>query len=134
MNFQQLIHNDDGQSLVEYALVLLLVAVVAFAAVSATGHQIKNALTEVTLLFSGSAIRTVEVGRTGHGHGNDVVITVTVGQAATLTAADSQSGKSVTQSCSATCVLTITGVGHQAGTISVTDGSGTATAAYPAKS
>ena len=128
---------EEGQGLVEYALILVLVALVVIGILLMLGPVVGNVFSNVVVAFQGVAasgpITSVSAQRTGGGHGNDVVVTVTVSTSTTLTATDSQSGHSTNFTCSGTCQRTITGVGDAAGTITVTGGGGTATAGYPAK-
>jgi pilus assembly protein Flp/PilA len=39
---------EEGQALVEYALIVSLIAVVAIAALTATGHSIRDMLTNIS--------------------------------------------------------------------------------------
>ncbi len=43
-NFTAMLRNDDGQGLVEYALIIALVSVVAIAALSVLGKKASNTL------------------------------------------------------------------------------------------
>ena len=133
--------SQKGQGLVEYALILALVAVSATGGLVALGPTIGGVFGQVaeTLGPVGGAslasasegpIVNVSARRTGFGIGNDVVVTVKVSESCTVTATDSQSGRSATFSCSDTCQDTITGVGPDAGTISATVGFDSDTANY----
>ena len=44
---KQLMQNDRGQGLVEYALILVLIAIVVIAAVSNVGHSTSNAFQNI---------------------------------------------------------------------------------------
>jgi Flp pilus assembly pilin Flp len=43
-NFRRLLRDERGQGLVEYALIITLVSVAAFAALSLMGHKTNNTL------------------------------------------------------------------------------------------
>jgi len=43
-NFTTMLKNDDGQGLVEYALIIALVSIVAIAALQFLGHKASNTL------------------------------------------------------------------------------------------
>jgi len=133
---------DKGQGLVEYALILVLVSVLVIAVLLILGPAIGNVFSEVKgalldprggngdeekVLLSASAART------GGGSGNDVVVTVSVSRSTTVTAQDSQSGQSISLSCSGACQGTITGVGFSAGQVTVSAEGDTLTAGYPLK-
>src|SRR5574341_2622164 len=125
---------EEGQGLVEYALILVLIALVVIGILLMLGPVVGNVFSNVVVaLASSGPITSVSAERTGGGHGNDVVVTVTVSASTTLTATDSQSGQSTTFACSGTCQRTLTGVGDAAGSITVTGGGGSATAGYAVK-
>lgn len=129
---------EKGQGLVEYALILVLVAIVVIAILLILGPVIGNVFSDVTkaLLNPGGAtgpLVSATAERTGGGNGNDVVVTVTVSRSTTVTATDSQSDHSTSFSCSSTCQGTITAVGFAAGTVTVTADGDSLTANYPAK-
>jgi pilus assembly protein Flp/PilA len=44
---KRIVKNEDGQGLVEYALILVLIAIVVMAAVLNVGHSTNNAFTKV---------------------------------------------------------------------------------------
>lgn len=129
-----LIHRKEGQGLVEYALILVLVAVVVILALSALGPQVGQVFSRIasTLNFSGPLV-SVSAQRSGHGNGNSVKVTVAVSESTTVTATDSQSGQSITMACTETCQGTIYGVGFDAGSVTVTAGGGSMSAGYAAK-
>ncbi len=136
---ERFLRREEGQGVVEYALILVPIAVVAFGILLLLGPALSHAFSDVVVVFqhAGSSdpgpIIDLMVGRSGMGHGNDVVVMVTVSESTTVTAIDSQSGRSTTFSCRRTCQDTITGVGDAAGTITVTSGWDSNTARYPAK-
>lgn len=127
-------HNsqEQGQGLVEYALLLTLVAMVVMGILTVLGPQVGDAYSRViAALSSGNGpITGVTAARTGHGEGNDVNVTVTVSENTTVTVTDSQSGQSFSMSCSGSCQHTFTGVGHHAGTVTATAGGGSMSAGY----
>lgn len=126
-------HNsqEQGQGLVEYALLLTLVAMVVMGILTVLGPQVGDAYSRViAALSSGGPITGVTAVRTGHDEGNDVVVTVSVSENTTVTVTDSQSGQSSSMSCSSSCQHTFTGVGHHAGTVTATAGSGSMSAEY----
>lgn len=129
-----LIHCKEGQGLVEYALILVLVAVVVILALSALGPQVSQVFSRIasTLNFSGPLV-SVSARRSGHGNGNSVEVTVAVSESTTVTATDSQSGQSITMACTETCQGTIYGVGFDAGSVTATAGGGSMSAGYAAK-
>jgi len=129
---------EKGQGLVEYALILTLVAIVVISVLLTLGPQIGQVFSKVvTALESTGAISSgvvtgVSASRTGGGNGNDVVVNISVSTNSSVTATDSQSGGSATTTCNGSCSVTINGVGHAAGTITVTavEG-GSGSAGYP---
>ena len=129
-------HNsqEQGQGLVEYALLLTLVAIVVMGILAILGPQVGDVFSRVTAALSSPSednpLTDVRAGRTGHGFGNDVVVTVTVSQNTTVTVTDSQSGQSFSMSCSSSCQHTFTGVGHHSGTVTATAGSGSLSDGY----
>lgn len=125
--------DEQGQGLVEYGLILILVSISAVVLMGLLGDQLGDVFQSVTGAISSGPITSVTAERTGNGNGNDVVITVTVSEPATVTATDSQSGKTTTASCSNTCTLTIAGVGPSSGTITAEAKLGSRVAGYEAK-
>lgn len=125
---------EKGQGLVEYALLLILVAIVVMGILTVLGPQVGDVFSRVIVAISppsaDNPLTGVTAVRTGHGEGNDVVVTVTVSENTTVTITDSQSGKSASMNCSNSCQQTITGVGHHAGTVTATAGSGSMSAEY----
>ena len=89
--------SQEGQGLVEYALILVLVAVVVIASLLVLGPTVKQAYCKVVgALQPGScsvtttapgtgAITSVSTTRTGNGNGNDVVVTITVSKSTSFT-------------------------------------------------
>jgi Flp pilus assembly pilin Flp len=50
-NLRRLGGDDDGQALVEYALIILLIGIFALAALQALGTSVSSVLTQVTSAF-----------------------------------------------------------------------------------
>ncbi|MEW5957566.1 MAG: hypothetical protein AB1801_07575 [Chloroflexota bacterium] len=112
--------NDSGQGLVEYALILVLVAIVAIGILRILGPAVGTVFSRVTNVLGYSVITGVSAERTGNGHGNDVVVTINVSSATAITVTDSQSGQTQTvPSCSSSCSVTLSGVGPAAGTATI---------------
>ena len=130
-------HNsqEKGQGLVEYALILVLVAIVVLGILTVLGPQVGDVYSRVVvaLSFGNGPITGVTAVRTGHGAGNDVAVSVTVSENTTVTIKDSQSGQTRTMSCNSTCHHTFTGVGHDGGTVTATAGGGSMSAGYGAQ-
>lgn len=127
---------EQGQGLVEYALILILVAMAVMAILTLLGPQVGDAYSRVivALSFGNGPITGVMAERTGHGAGNDVTVQVTVSEDTTVTIKDSQSGQTRTMSCSSSCQHTFTGVGHSGGTVTATAEGGGMSAGYDAQS
>lgn len=127
---------EKGQGLVEYSLILILVAVIVMAVLTILGPQVGSVFSRVTvaLSFGTGPITSVSAERTGHGEGNDVTVQVTVSENVSVTIKDSQSGQSHTMSCSGSCHFTFTGVGHNGGTVTATGGGGSMSDGYGVQS
>ena len=127
---------EKGQGLVEYSLILVLVAIVVMAVLTILGPQVGSVFSRVTiaLSFGSGPITSVTAERTGHGAGNDVTIEVTVSEDVSVTIKDSQSGQTHTMLCSGSCHFTFTGVGTNSGTITASGGGGSMSADYSVKS
>lgn len=135
---------EKGQGLVEYALILVLVAIIVIVVLLLLGPAIGNVFSNVkeAIVSPGktgggveeeNTLLSASAARTGGGSGNDVVVTVSVSKSTSVTATDSQSGHSTSFGCSGTCQGTITSVGFNAGTVTVTAGGDSLSAGYPAK-
>lgn len=132
----------DGQGLVEYALILVLVAVVVIAILTILGPQVGNVFSRVV---DGLTVGSASVGGGGGGGstatitsvdafrgGNDVGVNITVSANTNVTVTDSQSGQSVNVGCDGACSVTLTAVGPDAGTVTATaDGGSSMSANYP---
>jgi pilus assembly protein Flp/PilA len=127
--------NDErGQGLVEYALILVLVAIVVIAILRILGPAVGEVFSEVAGALGHTPITSVSAARTGNDHGNDVDVNVTVSSNTSVTITDSQSGQSVTIPCNGSCTATLSGVGDDAGKVTVSaDTGGTRSASYHAK-
>ena len=135
----------DGQGLVEYALILVLVAVIVIAILTLLGPQVGNVFSRVV-----DGLGVVSSGGGGGGGGStppatvtavtafrangsvDVVVSISVSASSNVTAVDSQSGKTVSISCNLSCNVTIPAVGPNPGIVTVTaDGGSSMSASYP---
>lgn len=127
--------SEKGQGLVEYALLLTLVAVVVIGILSVLGTSINNVyLKVITGLQPNGVITSVTAARGGGGNANNVTATIAVSENTNVTVKDSQSGKTQTTACNGSCSVTLTEIGDQAGVVTVTaDAGGTLSAGYPAK-
>ena len=139
--------SQEGQGLVEYALILVLVAVVVIASLLVLGPTVAQAYCKVvgalqpgscaanTASSSNGVITSVSANRTGGGNGNDVVVTITVSSNTSVTVSDSQSGGTAGATCASSCSVTLSGVGQNAGTVTVTaTAGGSLSAGYSVKS
>lgn len=131
---EALIDRRRGQGLVEYALIVVLVAVVVILALSALGPEAGDVFSRIasTLNVFGPLV-SVSASRSGHDNGNSVDVAVTVSESTTVTVTDSQSGQSITMACDEACHGTIYGVGFNAGKVTATAGGSSMSASYPAK-
>jgi pilus assembly protein Flp/PilA len=126
---------EEGQGLVEYALILVLVAIVVIAVLLLLGPTVGNVFSDIVenLLEGRGVITSVSAVRTGSGS-NDVKVTITVSTSTSVTVSDSQNASPVTASCPGSCTVTLSGVGFDAGTVKVRAAAGgMATAGYPPK-
>ena len=138
---------QNGQGLVEYALILVLVAVVVIAILTLLGPQVGNVFSRVV---NGLGVVTTQGGGSGgpppppspadvtevnaFRGGPDVVVSVTVSADTNVTVVDSQSGKSVTVGCNPNCTVTLPAVGPDPGTVTATaDGGSSLSDSYPAQ-
>ncbi len=132
--------DERGQGLVEYALILVLIAIVVIAILLQLGPSVGGVFSRIVFVLEAvqgsGAVDDVTAARTGGGNGNDLTVDVTVSSNTDVTVTDLQSGKSQTVSCSGgSCpTVTIEGVGHDAGTVTVSASAGGSKAAsYGAK-
>ena len=129
--------HEKGQGLVEYALILVLVAIVIIAILLLLGPTVGNVFSDIVVYIKEGrgVITSVSAARTGGGTGNDVDVTITVSTNTSVTVRDSQDAATGSdQPCNGSCTVTLSGVGHNAGTVTVRAAAGgIATASYPAK-
>jgi pilus assembly protein Flp/PilA len=117
---------EKGQGLVEYALILVLVAVLVIAILMVLGPEISNLFSRVTtaLMGGGGVITNVTSPKTTAAGPGKYTLSVTVHVASdtnvTLTAGGQSSGA---QSCSGSCTVSVTGV-PASGTYTVTASDG----------
>lgn len=147
------IKKQDGQGLIEYALILVLVAVVVIAILTLLGPQVGNVFSRVV---NGLGVAITDDGggggNDGGGGGNasdgtitavtawraagglDVVVTVSVSASTNVTVVDSQSGKAASVGCDPNCTVTLPAVGPNPGAVTATAAGGSSmTASYPAQ-
>lgn len=65
--------SETGQGLVEYALILVLVAIVVIVVLAILGPSIGNVYTQIVSALEGPII-SMSASRTGGGTGNDVIV------------------------------------------------------------
>jgi pilus assembly protein Flp/PilA len=121
--FNKLLSREEGQGLVEYALILVLVAVVVIAVLMLLGPAINQTFCRVAnALQPGTCgvISSVSVNPSGGLSGN-VTITVTVSEAANITV--TVNGSSQNQSCTPSNCPSFT-FGDSSGNYSVTASDG----------
>ena len=133
---------SEGQGLVEYALILVLVAVVVIAILTILGPQVGNVFSRVVAGLGGGTSAVVVpppppsasiTSASFHVRsGNLVTLNVFVSADTTVTLTDSQGGSATTSSCSSSCQPTITVGGPNSGTITVTIPGDSASVFYPA--
>ena len=135
----------EGQGLVEYALILVLVAVVVIGILTVLGPQVGNVFSRV--------VAGLTVGNTDGGGGSgggatnpatvtavtalrggaDIVVTISVSANTNVTVVDSQSGQSRNASCNGTCQVAMSSVGPAGGTVTATaTGGSSMSTTYPA--
>lgn len=130
MNYR--LKREEGQGLVEYALILVLVAIVVIAVLLQLGPEIRLAFGKVTAVLQGAgvitnsgAISNVSASYSaGGGFGNParVTVTVTVSTPTHITM-NGDGGLSFEGDCSGTCSHTFTDP-PPTGSVVVTDSSG----------
>jgi hypothetical protein len=123
---------QQGQGLVEYAVILVLVVIGVVISLMSFSITIGNVLyNPIIEQFDKGPLLGIIAQRAGYGNGNDVIVTITVSGTTSVTVTDSQSGQTVSTACTGTCQVTLIGVGHEHGTVTVTGGIDTGTARYP---
>lgn len=127
-----------GQGLVEYALILVLVAVVVIAVLTLLGPQVGNVFSRVNAGLGvatggggGGSTATVTNAGTQTHLGTIVTLNVTVSENTSITLTDDVSGNSKTVTCNGSCNPTLD-VGHtNSGNITVTAPANSRTVFYP---
>ena len=124
--------NEEGQGLVEYALILVLVAIVVIAVLLQLGPEIRLAFGRVTAVLQGAGVITSsgaisDVGASysagGFGNPAQLTVTVTVSSDTTVTLSG-DGGLSANGPCNGgTCTFTFNNP-PSTGSVVVTDGSG----------
>jgi pilus assembly protein Flp/PilA len=113
---QLLVRKNKGQGLVEYALIIVLMAIVVIVALQALGPTVGNVFSTITdtLIYPG-VIQSASANATG----GIVTITVTVSQPTTINITGSVTGGGP---CSGTCQFTFPDPGGGAAAVTATDG------------
>ena len=127
---------ENGQGLVEYALILVLVAVVVIAILTLLGPQVGNVFSRIV---DGLGVAASSGGGGGGGGapptgnitsvaawrgGADVVAQIQVSAQVAVTVVDSQSGQTASTNCNNICTVTLSNVGPNAGTVTVSAAGG----------
>jgi hypothetical protein len=117
----------SGQGFLEYALLLSVIALAIVVIAALGGSVFSNLYSRIMSEMFGGPILNVSAVRAGA----DIQVTITVSTPVTVTATDSQSGRTGSLSCSGTCSMTLAGVGSNVGVVTVTAPGGTYRAPYP---
>jgi pilus assembly protein Flp/PilA len=131
---KKLIRSEKGQGLVEYALILVLVAIVVLAALLILGPTVGNAFSNIVAnlqRFGGGGAGPITGVATTRA-GSDVSVTVSVSSTTDITISVS-SGSIIggsSKSCTGTCSFSIQGVNPGPGSVTATGGGGTKTASF----
>ena len=134
----------NGQGLVEYALILVLVAVIVIAILTLLGPQVGNVFSRVVDGLGGATTANGGGGKpapsakvtagSAFRAGPDVVVSISVSANTSVTVVDSQSGGSVSTGCNLNCNVTMTAVGPNPGSVTVTATGGSSLSdTYPAQ-
>lgn len=119
---------EIGQGLVEYALLLTLVAVAVIVILSFIGPQVAQAFTNVGEVLDGGAITQVITERRGNKH-NKVRVYVTVTEKTRVTF--EMNGQTKTKkNCIETCFVTFNNVPQGTGQVTITTSDDDALAVY----
>ncbi len=122
---------EEGQGLVEYALILVLVAIVVIAILLQLGPELRLAFGKITAVLQGSGVITSSGAITGlnavytpsaKGSTSKLEVTVTVSQQTTVTV-KGDDGISDSQSCTGSCTFTFNDV-KNSGLVTASDSSG----------
>ncbi|RMG92645.1 MAG: Flp family type IVb pilin [Chloroflexi bacterium] len=130
---------EEGQGLVEYALLLTLIALVVIGILLTLGPNVANVFSRVTSAMGNTTQQAGGAGNGGQEGGgenlpiilaahawraspsNNVIVDITVSAPTSVTITDSQSGQEITVQCTDTnCPLaTLTGVGNAGGILTL---------------
>lgn len=119
------VDNSQGQGLVEYALLLMLVSVVVVVILTLLGPQVGNVFSRVTTAMAGPSgeeappTPAMITNASANYSGGQLTVSVTLDQNGTITVTHQGSGKTSTVSCNPTCQVTFSGVSDE-GTVVVT--------------
>jgi pilus assembly protein Flp/PilA len=138
MLFGKKVFNEEGQGLVEYALILVLVAIVVIAILRILGPVVGEVFSEVTLALgydNSGVITTVEANRNGAGSASAIRVTITVSTPTRVSITESPAGRTgEIASCSGSCNIVLDPVDDAGGTVTVTaDEGGIVRTSYPAR-
>ncbi len=111
---------NRGQGLVEYALLLTLVAVIVIGILTLMGPQIGNVFSQVTASLGGVSQGNQQANQNNNaqilnatalsdGHGT-VTVTITLSENANITVTDQDSGTSVSGYCNTPCQVSLNGL------------------------
>lgn len=124
----QIQHQETGQGLVEYALLLTLVAIAVIVILSFIGPQVAEALTNVGEVLDGGPITHVTTERRGNKN-NKVRVYVTVTEKTRVTF--EMNGQTKTKkNCRETCFVTFNNVPKGTGQVTITTTDDDALAVY----
>ena len=119
---------ESGQGLVEYALVLTLVAIVVIGILTFLGPTVGNVYANIGEVLDGGPITQVAAERV-HGHSGHVKVTITVSQETQVTF--ELDGQTRTRNCNGECEHTFTHAPEGTGQVHITAGDDEAIVLYP---
>ena len=119
---------ENGQGLVEYALLLVFVAILSVAILSVLGTQVGTAFTNVGEVIDGGSITNLSTERRGKA-GQKVRIYIETSSRVKVTI-QLDDGRTKTKNCNMSCKATFNNVGNGNGTITVTSNDDTAVVPY----
>lgn len=132
-------NREEGQGLVEYALILVLVAVVVIAILLQVGPALGEAFGRVTAVLKQGGVITssgsitevsiAEFSKGGFGTPSSLKVAVTVSDATDVTV-KVDGGQQSTQNCSGTCTFSFTGVPANGAAVANDSSGGQAVIAY----
>jgi pilus assembly protein Flp/PilA len=109
---------QQGQGLIEYALILVLVALVVIIILAILGPAIGNIFSNIVVAFGGGGV--ISGGGATYWDGV-VTITVTVSQPTTITVSGDVNGSKVCSS-SGQCPISLSGPAHGSATVTAAEG------------